>query len=180
MAVSHIDALFTFAFHLCGRSSDAEELVRDTLFHASHSYSSSDRQMPCTNWLFALMHSTWLRSLRRTNNRCMESEFEEIESVCEAAHTEMEAAISTFDMDRLAQVIDDRLTGALKRLPAHFRAVLLLSSVEGFSYAEIAEITGAPIGTVMSRMYRARRMLRQDLWQHAKALGFVKDRKHGL
>ncbi|NOZ21604.1 MAG: sigma-70 family RNA polymerase sigma factor [Planctomycetes bacterium] len=179
-AFAHTSALFNLAFRLCGQSPDAEELVREALLHAYHSYPHVDPRMPPRNWLFAVLHDTWQGKLHNRKDDQMEGEFEEIESISEAAHTEMEAAISTFDMERLAQVIDDRLRASLQRLPECFREVLLLSTLEGFSYGEIAEITGAPAGTVMSRLYRARRLLKQDLWQHAKALGFVKDRKHGL
>lgn len=179
-ALVHASALYKFALRLTGRESEAEDLVQEVFLKAYRSFAQFYHHTPCKNWLFKILYNTWISSVRKDARGRTVGEFDEVESICEAAHNEMETALETVDMDKLSEVIDERVKIALEHLPERFRMVFLLSSLEGLSYAEISEIVDVPIGTIMSRLYRARRMLKRELWQHAKAMGYVKDRKRGL
>ena len=179
-ALVHMEALYGFALRLTGRQAEAEDLVQEVFLKAYRAYPRFQHYTPCRNWLFKILYNAWISKLRKDARVQEIGEFDEIESICEAAQHEMDAVDERLDVETLSSVIDDRLKEALERLPERFRVVFLLSAIEGLSYAEIAQIVDVPLGTVMSRLYRARRMLKRELWHHAKTLGYIRDRKRGL
>lgn len=158
-ALRLLDPLFATALRLTRNRSDAEDLVQDTFVKALR---FSGQFTPGTNlkaWLYTILHNTW-----RNRRRGAARDTVEIDSarVDEAAATGPEAA-DTPERILLRATLDADLQAALDALPEAFRQAVWLRDVEEFSYAEIAEMLGIPIGTVMSRISRGRRLLFEKL-----------------
>jgi RNA polymerase sigma-70 factor, ECF subfamily len=157
-ALSYIDALYGTAMRLTGRSADAEDLVQDTYVKAFRFQDRFERGTNLKAWLFTILHNTW-RNARRANARdpiSVDSEAVERAADINSADDSPEARLSR-------QTLDADLRAALDGLPEAFRQAVWLRDVEDFSYAEIAKMLGVPIGTVMSRISRGRRLLYERL-----------------
>jgi RNA polymerase sigma-70 factor, ECF subfamily len=157
-ALSYVDSLYGTALRLTRRPADAEDLVQDTYLKAFRAEGQFERGTNLKAWLFTILHNTF-RNMRRHDVRNpvdVDSEVVEraADLVAEAHTPEQILSRATLDSD---------LQAALDELPEAFRQAVWLRDVEEFSYAEIAKIVGVPIGTVMSRISRGRRMLYERL-----------------
>ena len=157
-ALSYVDSLYGTALRLTRRPADAEDLVQDTYLKAFRAEAQFERGTNLKAWLFTILHNTF-RNMRRHDVRNpvdVDSEVVEraADLVAEAHTPEQILSRATLDSD---------LQAALDELPEAFRQAVWLRDVEEFSYAEIAKIVGVPIGTVMSRISRGRRMLYERL-----------------
>jgi len=177
-ALKHLDPLYRTALRMTRNPSDAEDLVQDALVRAFRFY---DRFEPGTNfraWLFKILTNTYINSYRRKQGRPPESSLEDTEefflynqlSDDGERVTDVEGTV----LDRLGA---DSIQRAIDQLPPQFRTTVQLSDVEGLSYAEVAEATGVAKGTVMSRLFRGRRLLQRALWDQAQAAGFTSGSK---
>jgi RNA polymerase sigma-70 factor, ECF subfamily len=178
-ALKHLDALYRTALRMTRNPSDAEDLVQDALVRAYRFY---DRFQPGTNfraWLFKILTNTYINSYRRKQGRPQESSLEDTEEFFLYNQLSDEAGERITDVENT--VIDrlgaDSIQRAIDQLPPQFRTTVQLSDVEGLSYAEIAEATGVAKGTVMSRLFRGRRLLQRALWDQAQAAGFTSGSK---
>jgi RNA polymerase sigma-70 factor (ECF subfamily) len=158
-ALACIDSLYGTALRLTANPADAEDLVQDTYLKA---FRASDQFQPGTNlkaWLFTILHNTFLNRRRRAVKEPVAVEPEEIER----AAVGLPGNPETPEQLLLRQTIDADLQAALDALPGAFRQAVWLRDVEEFTYAEIAAMLDVPIGTVMSRISRGRRMLYERL-----------------
>ena len=169
----HLDALFGYALYLTRKRTNAEELVQDTLLKAVNSFSQYEQGTNCKAWLFRIMHNTFLNSVRK---RRVELEFEE-STINEISRRE---DLKTFvranpnpEESFVNALSRSKVREAVERLPAEFRAVVVLADLEQMAYKEIAEILDCPIGTVMSRLHRGRKLLRVRLLHWAREMGIV-------
>ncbi len=157
-ALSYLNALYSTALRLTANRADAEDLVQETYLKA---FRSADRFEPGTNlkaWLFTILHNTFLNTRRTAGRESITAEPDEIERLA----VQPEAADSP-EQILLRKTLDVDLQAALDSLPAVFREAVWLRDVEELSYAEIAQVVGVPVGTVMSRISRGRRMLYERL-----------------
>jgi RNA polymerase sigma-70 factor, ECF subfamily len=158
-ALGLLEPLFATALRLTRNRSDAEDLVQDTYVKA---FRFADRFKPGTNlkaWLYTILHNTWRNRRRDASRDTVEVDSERVEQAAAdgpAAHDSPEHIL-------LRATLDADLQAALDELPDAFREAVWLRDVEEFSYAEIAEMLGVPIGTVMSRISRGRRLLFERL-----------------
>jgi RNA polymerase sigma-70 factor, ECF subfamily len=174
-ALEHLDALYRTALRMTRNPQDAEDLVQDTLVRAYRFY---DRYEPGTNfraWLFRILTNTYINTYRRRQVRPRESSLEDTE---EFFLYNQFAGQRTEGIDQVEDTVLDRLGAdaiqrAIDRLPPQFRTAVQLADVEGLSYAEIAEATGVAKGTVMSRLFRGRRLLQRALWEQAQMAGYT-------
>lgn len=172
-ALTHLDAVYRTALRLSGNPSDAEDLVQDTMLKA---YRAWDRYQPGTNakaWLLTILRNTYINAYRRAKTKGSTVDVNAIEpfTVFREAHdTDPEA---TF----FGQIVDDEVLAAIDALPDNFREVLVLSDMEGLSYAEIASVVEVPVGTVKSRLFRGRQILQKRLYDYAVQAGYVKPRQ---
>lgn len=172
----HLDALYSTAMRLCKNASDAEDLVQDAMVKAYRFFDSFETGSNGRAWLFKVMVNLFYNRYRhdqRERRTVDEADVGEhhgrfMSDASVRALRDPEGEL----LDRMAQADVSR---ALASLPADFRAVVVLSDMEGFLYREIAEILGCPIGTVMSRLFRGRRILRGILAQHAADAGLTVD-----
>lgn len=174
-ALSFLDALYRTGLRMTRSEADAEDLVQETYIRA---FRFRDQFTPGTNlkaWLFRILTNTFINGYRR---RQAQPEFTELDDVDEFSLYRRMAggagATATQDPESefLAGVVDTEVKDALAELPEKFRSVVLLD-VEGFSYKEIAEMLGIPIGTVMSRLHRGRKFLQKRLYALAQERGIA-------
>jgi RNA polymerase sigma-70 factor (ECF subfamily) len=178
-ALKHLDALYRTALRMTRNPSDAEDLVQDALVRAYRFY---DRFEPGTNfraWLFKILTNTYINTYRRKQGRPQESSLEDTEEFFLYNQLSDDGGERVTDVEDT--VIDrlgaDAIQRAIDQLPPQFRTTVQLSDVEGLSYAEVAEATGVAKGTVMSRLFRGRRLLQRALWDQAQAAGFTSGSK---
>lgn len=167
----HINALKTFAYHLSYNEEDANDLVQETYLKA-HRF--IDKYIQGTNakaWLFKILKNAYINQYRKKSKRPTQVDFEEIVS-----YHDSDDNAGTGYHDLRAEIFEnmmgDEVTIAINSLPIDFRTVVLLCDIEGFTYEEISKIIDVPIGTVRSRLFRARNMLKDKLLKYALAKGY--------
>lgn len=153
-ALSHLDSLYGTALRLTRRVPEAEDLVQDTYLKAFRSASQFTRGTNLKAWLFTILHNTFLNMRRHDGRNPVDVDSEAVERAAD-----MTAAQQTPEQLLTRATLDADLQAALDSLPDAFRQAVWLRDVEEFSYAEIAQMLEVPIGTVMSRISRGRRML---------------------
>ena len=174
-ALKHLDALYRTALRMTRNPSDAEDLVQDALVRAYRFYDRFEQGTNFRAWLFKILTNTYINNYRRKQGRPQESSLEDTEEFFLYNQLKTDAG------DRLTDVEDtvldrlgaDSIQRAIDQLPPQFRTTVQLADVEGLSYADIAEATGVAKGTVMSRLFRGRRLLQRALWDQAQAAGFT-------
>jgi RNA polymerase sigma-70 factor (ECF subfamily) len=167
LAMPLFDSLYNFAHWLTQNREEAEDLVQETYAKALKGFGSFQPGTNFRAWIFRILRNTFLTSktgLAATRTVALESEDEQEQTIA-VSHDTPESIL-------LEQVDQERVQAALEEVPVIFREVLLLCDVEEMSYQEIADTMGVPIGTVMSRLYRARKALRAALE------GKVREAKH--
>jgi RNA polymerase sigma-70 factor (ECF subfamily) len=172
-ALPHLDALYRVALRLTMDPTQAEDLVQDTMLKA---YRSWRQYRPGTNakgWLLTILRNTFINNYRRRKLEPIAMDLETVEP-----HAIMrEMAESDPEGTFFSQIVDEKVLEAIDALPTEFREVLVLSDMEGMSYADIAETLQVPVGTVKSRLFRARRQLQGALYAHAVEMGYIRPRK---
>ena len=170
-----IDALYAFAFHLAFNEKDAEDLVQDTYLRAFRSIESYQSGTNAKAWLFQILKNAFINQYRKRSKQPAQVDYEEISNF----HKEEDSQYSSYDdlrSDMFDQMMGDEVTTAINLLPVDFRIVILLCDVEDFTYEEIATILDIPIGTVRSRLHRARNALKNKLREYATSLGYRDNR----
>ena len=175
-AIEHIDALYRTALRMTRNPSDAEDLVQETYLRAFRSLHQFTEGTNLRAWLFRILTNTYINEYRRRQRRPNSSSLDNIEEFYLYDHL-VDSRVQP-GSERPEDVVLQRLTvddvnAAIDELPEDFRQVVLLADVEGFSYREIAEIAGIPVGTVMSRLFRARRRLQRSLYEFAVESGII-------
>ena len=169
LVLPHLDALHYAAMRLTRDASSAEDLVQETFLRAYRALHQLTQEESCRAWLMKIMTNVWLNQRHKRGRESLALDIHELDlSAADVAPwsyqripEEPERAVSR------KQFCED-LDQALHQLPEVFRIVVMLADVEGLSYKEVAETLQCPIGTVMSRLYRARQLLRKALWVHAR------------
>jgi len=171
----HVDALYNFAFHLTLNEDDANDLVQDTFLKAYRFIDSYERGTNAKAWLFQILKNSFINEYRRKVRQPGEVDYEDY-----VVHQDSDDAVHIGELDLRDDVfkglIGDEVTKALNDLPIDFRTVILLCDIEGFSYEEIAKIIDIPIGTVRSRLHRARNLMKEKLREYAKTMGYHENR----
>lgn len=167
----HIDALTTFAYHLTYNEEDAKDLVQETFMKAYRALGSYVEGTNAKAWLFKILKNAYINQYRKKSRRPTKVDFEEF-----IGYQDKDDASTAEYQDLRTEIFEnllgDEVTVAINALPIDFRTVILLCDVEGFTYEEIAKIIDIPIGTVRSRLHRARNMLKEKLKKYAESLGF--------
>jgi len=169
----HADALYNFAYHLTYNEDDANDLVQETFMKAYRFINSFDSGTNAKAWLFRILKNGFINEYRRKKKEPSKVDYEDIIAYQDADEDKGGVA---FDLreDIFDGMMGDEITIALNSLPIDFKTVILLCDIEGFTYEEIAKIIDIPIGTVRSRLHRARNMLKESLKEYAEKMGYKK------
>lgn len=171
----HADALYTFAYHLVYDDATAQDLVQDAYMKAYRFIESYEVGTNAKAWLFRILKNGFINEYRKKTRKPDEVDFDDFVTYQEKGVKEDYQL--DLRQDIFEEMLGDEVTIALGRLTPNFRTVILLSDIEGFSYEEIADIIEVPIGTVRSRLHRARNMLKQGLKEYADSMGFNTEKK---
>lgn len=174
-AMAFVDALYNTAVRMTRNPQDAEDLVQETYLKAYKNFDKFEAGTNLKAWLFKIMKNTFINNYRRQQALPPQSDFAEIEDAFESQLADDVTRRSKNPEDELLEgVMDEDVQRALDALPEDYRLVVTLADLEGFSYKEIADILEIPLGTVMSRLYRGRRLLEEALLLYAKGHGYLR------
>jgi RNA polymerase sigma-70 factor (ECF subfamily) len=175
LAFPHMDALYSTALRMTRHPLDAEDLVQDVFLRAYRFFDKFEEGTNFKAWIFKILTNTFINRYRKKIREPQQTEFEKVEYYYSEAEKERDDKYETrYEEKRYLDLFGDEVNAALAKLSYEFRAVVILCDIEGFSYKEIAQIIDTPIGTVMSRLSRARQQLQNYLRHYAQREGFVK------
>ena len=172
----HADALYNFSYHLAGNEEDANDLFQEAMMKAWRFIGKYEEGTNAKAWLFTIAKNAFINEYRKRKSRPHKVELQDY-----VTHQDSEDTPLTGSLDMREEMfkflMGDEVTMAINSLPVDFRTVILLADIEDFKYDEIASILDIPIGTVRSRLHRARNEMKKKLQQYAKNLGYEDKRK---
>ena len=178
LAMPFMGPLYAAALRMTHNPTEAEDLVQETYLRAYRGFGGFEEGTNLKAWLYRILTNTYINSYRARKRRPEEAELEDVEDLYlyrRLGGLEGAAAGRSAEDELLDHFTESEVVEAVEALPEQFRLAVLLADVEGFSYKEIAEILGIPIGTVMSRLHRGRKALQKRLFDFASARGLIPD-----
>ena len=179
-AFQYTNQLYAAAIRYTKNAADAEDLVQDTYAKAFVSFHQFEEGTNLKAWLYRILTTTFINNYRKDQRRPLQSSDSEVadwQLHNAASHTSDQGKSAEDEV--LENIADVDIRNALAAMPEEFRMAVYLADVEGFAYKEIADIVGVPTGTVMSRLHRGRKLLREALADYAKERGFTSNKTKG-
>jgi RNA polymerase sigma-70 factor (ECF subfamily) len=172
----HIDAMYNFAYRLTLDEDDAKDLVQETYLKAFRFIKSFEEGTNAKAWLFRILKNSFINNYRKISKQPNKVDYQEVESYYNSDSVD-EKITTDLRVETVQHMIGDEITNALNSLDIDFRTVIILCDLEGFTYEEMAKILDIPIGTVRSRLHRARNLLKEKLAGYATSMGYKDKRK---
>lgn len=169
--VPHLDALYNFALQLTSDPNDAKDLVQETIVKAYRFFHTYEKGTNAKSWLFRILNNSYINIYRKESAWPGFVDYDEISSYLEMIRDQR---TETTDLEELIyrNLLNDDICKALEDLNEKYRSVVILCDLEGFTYEEISNMLDLPIGTVRSRLHRARLLLKKQLLQYARNKGY--------
>ena len=175
-AMQYAPQLFSTALRMTRNRSDAEDLVQETYIKGWRSFHTFQEGTNLRAWLFRIMTNTYINKYNAAKRKGTEVELDDVEELFlykRLGSIDQSKLSSSAEDQMLNLFTDDEVKNALESLPEDFRIPVLLSDVDGFSYKEIAEMLEIPMGTVMSRLHRGRKIMQKMLYEYARERGLI-------
>ena len=174
VAMPFMDALYHKALHLTHRPEDANDVVQETYLRAFRTFMNFAEGTNCKAWLFTILYSVFINRYRKQQREPDMVSMDEREETFQLTLADENwesnfTALSGSELDWQGTEVND----ALAKLPESFRTAVLLVDVEGLTYEEAAAVVNSPVGTLRSRLFRARRMLFVELHDYARKMGII-------
>ncbi|MFT4737952.1 MAG: RNA polymerase sigma factor (sigma-70 family) [Cyclobacteriaceae bacterium] len=171
----HLDAMYNFAYRLTVDEDDAKDLVQDTYMKAYRFIKSFQKGTNSKAWLYRILKNSFINDYRKKSKQPAKVDYQEVESYYNSDDISENATID-LRSESVKDMIGDEVSNALNALAVDFRTVIILCDIEGFTYEEMAKILDIPIGTVRSRLHRARNLLKERLSTYASQMGYKENR----
>ncbi|MEZ4900652.1 MAG: sigma-70 family RNA polymerase sigma factor [Spirosomataceae bacterium] len=168
----HINSMYNFAFRLTMDEDDANDLVQDTYLKAFRFISSFEQGTNAKAWLFRILKNSFINDYRKRSKEPSKVDYQEVETTYNSEDAAEVDRTTDLRVESVQDMIGDEVANALNSLPIDFRTVIILCDIEGFTYEEMAKILDIPIGTVRSRLHRARNLLKDKLRTYASSMGY--------
>ena len=169
----HLDSLYRTALRMTGQPASAEDLVQETYLKAYGHFHRFEAGSKFKSWIFTILTNTHINNYRRGARAPRLIDFSKFEFAAEDGPV----YLSVDDVEAIKDELGEEAKQALEKMPPVFQVVFLLSTIEDLSYRDIAEMLKVPMGTVMSRLFRARNFLRKELTQYARGKGMFPSEK---
>jgi len=170
--IPHLSSLKSFALKMTNDADESEDLIQDTLLKAFRFFDKFEKGTNAKAWLFQIMKNSFINNYRKTTKEPFKVDYDDVQNFYETIKSE-DVKTQHYENDAFSDVLDDEIAKALSILPDDFRTVVFLSDIEGYTYEEIADFIDCPVGTVRSRLHRARKMLYALLLQYAQENGYI-------
>lgn len=167
----HIEALKTFAFHLTYSDADADDLIQETYMKAFKFMDKYEKGTNAKAWLFKILKNAYINEYRKKVKSPQKVDVDDV-GLVKTTENQNERLKADLRDDIYTNELGDEVTKALDKLPEDFRTVILLCDIEGFSYEEMSKIIDIPVGTIRSRLFRARNALKELLKPYAVKMGY--------
>ena len=167
----HIDAMYNFAYRLTYDEDDAKDLVQETYLKAFRFINSFEEGTNAKAWLFRILKNSFINDYRKKSKEPNKVDYNDVETYYNSEDANAEIT-PDLRVEALQDMIGDEVSNALNSLAIDFRTVIILCDLEGFTYEEMAKILDIPIGTVRSRLHRARNLLKEKLRSYAQSMGY--------
>lgn len=167
----HINSMYNFAYRLTLDGDDAKDLLQDTYLKAFRFIDSFQQGTNAKAWLFRILKNSFINDYRKKSKEPSKVDYQEVETFYNSEDVDRQIT-PDLRVEALQDMIGDEISIALNALDVDFRTVIILCDLEGFKYEEMAKILDIPIGTVRSRLHRARNLLKEKLSEYAKKMGY--------
>jgi RNA polymerase sigma factor (sigma-70 family) len=167
----HINSMYNFAYRLTLDPDDSKDLLQDTYLKAFRFIDSFQQGTNAKAWLFRILKNSFINDYRKKSKEPSKVDYQEVESYYNSEDVDRQIT-PDLRVEALQDMIGDEISVALNSLDVDFRTVIILCDLEGFKYEEMAKILDIPIGTVRSRLHRARNLLKEKLSEYAKKMGY--------
>ncbi len=167
----YIDALYNFAYRLTLDEDDANDLVQETYLKAYRFFASYEPGTNAKAWLFRILKNSFINEFRKKSKQPAKVDYQDVETYYNSDDVD-ESITTDLRIESVQDMIGDEVATALNALAVDFRTVIILCDLEGFTYEEMAKILNIPIGTVRSRLHRARNLLKEKLRAYARTMGY--------
>ncbi len=167
----HIHSIYNFAYRITFDEDDAKDLVQETYLKSFRFIDSFEKGTNAKAWLFRILKNSFINEFRKKNKEPVKIDYQEVEAFYNSDEVN-HMITSNLQVEAIKEMIGDEVSIALNSLDVDFRTVIILCDIEGFSYEEMALILDVPIGTIRSRLHRARNLLKEKLKKYAGSMGY--------
>lgn len=175
--VPHMTLLYNYALRLTGNEDDAKDLLQDTYLKAYRFIDKYQKETNAKAWLFRILKNSFINNYRKSTRTPDQVEYQEVEEYVDLLR-DKNSPVSDLRHDFYDNLLEDEVVSAMDSLTEEFRTIIILSDLEEMTYEEIADILEIPLGTVRSRLHRARKVMQEKLYSYAVNHGYITPKRN--